>query len=233
MALYFYKKAPPGSYPVSRRTTRSLIPYLFILMGVFVVGFVLYPFTMFERVYSNDQGLSDPGVNGTVLGKSTSNLISASSWFPGYQAPSSADRLNVRYFLRIQKLGIEKAAVVVSSDDLSKSLIQFGGSALPGTLGNTVIFGHSTLPQFFNPADYTTIFAKLTDLTEGDEVEITYDNVTYRYVIYEKVVVDPYDYSVLSKQTLPYVLSLITCVPPGFNSRRLVVRARLLHGDLR
>lgn len=232
MALYVYKKAPPGSYPVYRRNVWSVIPYLFVVMGIFIVGLVVYPFTMFERVYSNDTKLSDPGVNGTVLGRSTTNLMSASSWFPGYQAPN-VNYPSERYFLRIPKLGIREAVVIVGSDDLSKSLIQFGGSAIPGTTGNTVIFGHSTLPQFFNPSDYTTIFAKLTDLVEGDEVEITYDNVTYRYVVYERVVVDPYDYSVLSKQNLPYVLSLVTCVPPGFNSRRLVVRARLLHGDLK
>lgn len=52
------------------------------------------------------------------------------------------------YSLSIPTLELLNATVIISGDDLSKSLIHYGGTSLPGEYGNAVIFGHSTLPQF-------------------------------------------------------------------------------------
>ena len=102
-----------------------------------------------------------------------------------------------------------------------------GGTGLPGEYGTAVVFGHSTLPQFFSPTNYKTIFSLLPTLTIGDEIFVTYDGVQYRYIIFEMVITDPTDLSSLEQRFDDSYLTLITCVPPGTYWKRLNVRARL------
>lgn len=155
------------------------------------------------------------------------DFTKASVWFPKKPAVVVNQEEAVAYTLSIPKLKILEARVIVGSDDLSKSLIQYGGTANPGDYGNTVIFGHSVLPYFFNPKDYKTIFSTLPSLSEGDEIFISQEGITYRYVIEEMHVVGPDDVSILEQKYDDSYLSLITCVPPGTYEKRLWVKARL------
>ena len=131
------------------------------------------------------------------------------------------------YTLSIPKLKIEDALVTISGDDLHASLVHYGGTGLPGQYGKTVVFGHSTLPQFYSPKSYTSIFSLLPTLKVGDDIEITYDGVTYKYTIFEMVVLDPTDLTVLEQRFDDSYLTLVTCVPPGTYWKRLNVRAKL------
>ena len=110
-----------------------------------------------------------------------------------------------------------------------ESLIQYPGTALPGQYGNPVVFGHSVLPQFFNPQNYKTIFSTLPTLKEGDEILIDFDGITYRYEVVSLHEVLPENVSVLEQRYNTEYLTLITCVPPGTYLRRLVVTARLVY----
>lgn len=151
----------------------------------------------------------------------------ASIWFPKKPPLVVNQEEAIAYTLSIPKLKIFDANVIVGSDDLNKSLIQYGGTANPGDYGNTVIFGHSVLPYFFNPKNYKTIFSTLPSLSEGDEIFVTSEGITYRYVIEEMHVVGPDDVSILEQKYDDSYLSLITCVPPGTYEKRLWVKARL------
>jgi sortase A len=148
----------------------------------------------------------------------------ASQWFPTGNPNSGITK---EYKLSIPKLGIYDAKVMVGSDDLSKSLIHYGGSSLPGEYGNAVIFGHSVLPQFFDPKNYMTIFSTLHTLKIGDTITIVSDTVTYTYAIFDFKVVDPTDVSVLEQTYDDSYLTIITCTPPGTFWKRLVVRAKV------
>ena len=97
----------------------------------------------------------------------------------------------------------------------------------PGQYGTAVVFGHSTLPQFYSPTNYKAIFSLLPTLKAGDEILITYDGVQYRYVIYDMEVLEPTDLSVLEQQFDDSYLTLVTCVPPGTTWQRLDVKAKL------
>jgi len=99
---------------------------------------------------------------------------------------------------------------------------------LPGQYGNTVIFGHSVLPQFFNPKNYKTIFSTLPTLKKGDEILIDFDGVLYRYEVVSLQEVLPENVSVLEQHYNAEYLTLITCVPPGTYLKRLVATARLV-----
>ena len=131
------------------------------------------------------------------------------------------------YTLDIPKLGIKNAIVHIGGEDLKKELVQYPNTAVPGDFGNTVIFGHSVLPQFFNPNNYLTIFSTLYKLKAGDEIIIHYDGVRYLYRVKEIFEVLPTDLTVLSQRFEGKILTLITCSPPGTYLRRLIVRAQL------
>jgi len=134
------------------------------------------------------------------------------------------------YAVSIPKLHIEKATVIIGGSDLSQSLIHYGGTWLPGDYGNAVIFGHSTLPQFFNPKSYLSIFSRLPELKKNDEIEVYYDGIAYLYRVVDLVEVDPDNLNVLEQRWGDAFLSLVTCVPPGDprKPRRLVVRAKVV-----
>lgn len=157
------------------------------------------------------------------------NLTRASNWFVDeYPGEVSAPSKINYYTVSIPKLGIEKATAEISGEDLSRSLIHYRGTALPGRPGNAVVFGHSILPQFFNPKNYLSIFSTLPTLEKGDEIVINYDGVTYRYAVEQMYEVGPADIEVLEQRYDDSYVTLITCVPPGTYLRRLVVKGRIL-----
>ena len=158
------------------------------------------------------------------------DLTKASNWFP--EAPGNEDFNSSKvlfYTISIPKLKIKDAVISIGGEDLSKSLIQYPGTALPGKNGNAVIFGHSVLPIFYNPKNYTAIFSTLPSLEEGDEILINFDGVSYNFIVEELFEIFPTDIQILEQDTTDSFLSLVTCVPPGDprNPKRLIVRARV------
>ena len=149
----------------------------------------------------------------------------SSSWFGGNNVKSEEASDYAIYTLTIPKLGVDHAVVRSDHTDLKQSLIQYPGTALPGNLGNTVIFGHSVLPQFFNPQNYLTIFSTLHTLRPGDTMEIAADGATYTYKIAEMYEAMPNDLTPLAQAYNSRSLTLITCTPPGTYLRRLIIKA--------
>ena len=135
----------------------------------------------------------------------------------------------VDYFsLSIPSLKIDGASVKVDGEDLSKSLVHYPGTALPGEFGSPVIFGHSALPQFFNPQNYMTIFATLPTIQVGADIFVTIDKVTYTYRVAKLFQIKPNETWALRQLYDQKTLKLVTCVPPGTRLRRLIVEANLV-----
>ncbi len=163
--------------------------------------------------------------------KGGGDLTKASNWFP--EAPKNKDFGTSKvsfYTISIPKLKIENAIVAIGGEDLTKNLIQYPGTALPGKNGNAVIFGHSILPIFYNPKNYTAIFSTLPTLKEGDDVFIEYDGISYKFKIEELFEIYPTDIQILEQNPSDAFITLVTCVPPGDprNPKRLIVRARVV-----
>lgn len=165
--------------------------------------------------------LAASGVNGAV------DYTNPNVWFPTFPQKKVVSPVN-SYTLSIPKLKITDARVVVASDDLNANLVHYGGTGIPGEYGTTVIFGHSVLPQFFDPTNYKTIFSTLPTLTLGDDIFVTFDGITYRYQVEDRVVTEPNDLSSLEQKFDDSYLTLITCVPPGTYWKRLNVKAKLI-----
>jgi len=138
------------------------------------------------------------------------------------------------YTISIPKLRIKNATVAIGGEDLSKNLIQYPGTALPGRDGNAVIFGHSILPRFYDPKDYIAIFSTLPTLNKGDEIEVNYDGVSFLYRVTDMFEVLPTDIQVLEQDVSDSYLTLVTCTPPGDprDPKRLIVRAKVVPPDI-
>ncbi len=230
MSLYSYVKKKP--FPTKKIV--SIVSILFILAGIGIFIWTLLPILSFEIYYAPKFGqLIEPvpfqeAINrefSKVLGTSI-DYTKASAWFPKTTMIKSAS-INSSYLLSIPKIGIENANVLVGADDLSQSLIQFSGP-LPGNLGNSIIFGHSTLPWLYNPKNYKTIFTKLADLEIDDNIFILSDNITYKFSVFEMKIISPDNLSILEQHYDYPAITLITCVPPGTYLKRLIVKAKLV-----
>lgn len=219
--LYCYLKTAPK---IRTESYFRFLPFSLVILGTFLIANALFPIFLYQL---KSFRFSEP-VFIAPVDSSFIDYTKPSSWFP------TAPELPVRpskithYNLSIPKLKIEKAVVQIGGEDLSESLIHYPGTALPGQYGNVVIFGHSVLPQFFNPKSYKTIFSTLPELSVGDEILVDFDGVQYRYRVIKMVEVSPPDASVLEQRYDSEYLSLVTCVPPGTYLKRLIARAKLV-----
>lgn len=230
----YLKSAPLGQRLAQQKRITFLLrgfSVLVLIVGLILIGNAALPILYYELTNSRfTQKLVSPLISqGVILGEeATIDYSNPKSWFPEAPVlPPKPSRIT-HYNLSIPELGIEDAIVQIGGEDLMKSLVHYPGTALPGQYGNAVIFGHSVLPQFFNPKNYKTIFSTLPKLEEGDEILIDFDGIQYRYVVRKVVETEPEDVAVLEQRYDSQWLSLITCVPPGTYLRRLIVRAQLV-----
>lgn len=211
MNKYRYVKVSPVTITV------PIVPFFSIIIGFSILFWVVWPIASFTLTYAVSNDIITP-LSDTrkiaVVETTTADFSRASAWFPKNPAKKTVTPVDT-YALSIPKLGITKAMVKIGSDDLSKNLIHYGGTGLPGKEGNAVIFGHSVLPSFFDPKNYLTIFSLLPTLKNGDDIYVHFDGVDYRYKIVNKHITKPEDVSGLEQRFDDSYITLVTCVPPG------------------
>ena len=204
------------------------------LSGVVILIWVFFPILKYELTSPDLQTflspIPDTGiVDAAISPIGTTDYTKASSWFPGAKVDSNAPKPAVTFYkISIPRLNIRNATVSIGGEDLAQNLIQYPGTALPGQIGNAVIFGHSVLPAFYDPTSYLTIFSTLPTLVTGDVITLSYDGITYKYQVEQKFEVQPTDIQILDQDESDSFLSLVTCVPPGLQTRRLIVKARIV-----
>lgn len=255
MALYIYIKKEPQSQIIrGRKETIIKVKYkigslfaskvfstllsgIFVILGLSMLSFAGLPVINWQlnsRINAPEGKIVRPipvtlitnNQKSQVLAEDERDLFYARNWFTGFTPKKSAQSVK-EYNLSIPKLKIFNAKVIIGAEKLDKSLVQYGGTAVPGEYGNSVIFGHSCLPQFYSPKNYECIFATLDILVAGDEIFVNVDNVEYKYIVYDFKTVNPDDIWILEQKFDNYYLSLVTCVPPGLDWKRLVVKAKL------
>ena len=153
------------------------------------------------------------------------------SWLPAttadqYKQVGVTEQLS-NYYISLPSLGIEDAYVSTIDNNVNLHLVHFPGTALPPNIGNAAIFGHSTLPQWFDPHNPHAIFATALDTKIGDSIIVTVGNKQYLYKVISMTIVPADDTSYLAQDSNGSYLSLITCTPPGTTWRRLVIKAKL------
>lgn len=243
MALHVYLKKKHYS---PKKKTINFFSYIFLIAGTMLLFWSFYPILSFT-IYSNlflknniNMPISDNSTTSSlkeansilgafsVFSNNLRDYTQASIWFPASPQLNQLSKLAVKeYSLSIPKLNIKNARVVVGGEDLAKSLVHYLPKSLPGEYGNVAIFGHSTLPQLYNPKDYKTIFTYLSSLEKGDKIYVNVGEFEYQYEVVTLFIVQPTDISVLEQRKDDSYLTLITCEPPGTWLERLVVTAKL------
>jgi sortase A len=233
---------------------KNISPFFFVLTGIICLSFVpysifSYKILVFEKLreeiiapiseikIAEAQGLVNPLVAGVSdQAAETSSLSSQeqidydliNNWFPTAPLLPVKPSKITHYTLSIPKLRIKSAVVEIGGTKVKDHLIHYPGTALPGEFGNTVIFGHSILPIFYNPEDYKSIFSLLPTLNKQDKIYISFDGIEYLYEVVSYREVKPAEISVLEQRFDQQTLSLVTCVPPGTYLRRGIIKARLV-----
>lgn len=219
--------------PVS--VTVPIVPFISISLGIAILIWVIWPLLSFQLFYQKVSGyivspLSDDFVVAAQAyeepSSSQTDYTNINNWFPKNPAQKTVTPVN-SYFISIPKVRIVNALVKIGVNDLSKNLIHYGGTGLPGKYGTAVIFGHSILPAFYDPKNYLSIFSLLPTLKEGDEIFVRFDGVDYRYEVSNMRVTDPDDVSGLEQRYDNSYITLVTCVPPGTYYKRLWLTAKL------
>lgn len=131
--------------------------------------------------------------------------------------------------LKIAKIDVNVPVVWDTHPDsiiekLRDGVVHYQGTALPGENGNVFITGHSS-NFWWDKGKFNNIFATLDKMEIGDEIEATYGNKRYKYIVEKKFVVDPSHIEVLNPSDHS-IISLMTCTPVGTTINRLIVQAK-------
>lgn len=213
---------------------------LFIgLSGFVIFGTTVFPIVEYELRARQDfpiliSSRVEDHYSLKTINSEEQDYTKASNWFLD-DVKKHEQRDTIGFFtLTVPKLGIQNATVAVAGEDLSRYLTQYPGTALPGETGNSVIFGHSILPTYFDPTNYMAIFSTLHDLEKGERIYSTYDGITYTYEVESMFEVRPTDLWILEQNDIESYISLVTCSPPGDprKPKRLVVRAKLVYDNV-
>ncbi len=137
-----------------------------------------------------------------------------------------------RDMLTIPGINITAPIITAKTDDpevisglLDSGVVLYPGSAPFGESGQTVILGHSA-PAGWPKIKYEWVFSKISELEEGDMVVVTYDNITRYYKVAGSQIVNPKD-GVPAPTVEGNSLILVSCWPPGKDTKRIAVEAEL------
>lgn len=190
------------------------------------------PFVSFKIweifAFESEQGLVDPAPISTNGNLAPDYQIETVNNFPVFLAKNKNLKAPYSEFkISIPKIDLESIETLVYSNEFDQNLAHLPGSAMPGEKGNAFITGHSMLPNFA-PKGSSAFFAKLPEVKKGDEIIVDALGQRYVYTVVQLRIVDPKDISVLyPPDSSGRYISLMTCVPPGFNTKRLVVVGKL------
>ncbi len=243
--MRYYIKTKKGSIlPKRKKIYLKFLGGAILACGLFILSYFFFPLVSYQLFLAQafeQSSIEVPIPKYLVLDKnnSISNLIGqginslsrdytdARNWYPQVKSTIAQETSIDHYNISIPSLKIDNAEVSTKDYDLSQHLVQYFGTALPGEKGTAVIFGHSTLPQWFDPKNYKTIFATLHTAKTGEEILVNVNNVTYKYKIFAITITGPDDINMFSQSYDNSYITLITCTPPGTIWKRLIVRASL------
>ncbi|MCX6790834.1 MAG: class E sortase [Candidatus Gribaldobacteria bacterium] len=149
------------------------------------------------------------------------------------QPITNLDYLNENHYLEIPKLNLKAPIMFTTNPDtgtfaalLKKGTLHYPGSALPNQEGAVVILGHSSSP-YWPKINYDWVFSNLDKLSPGDDIVIDFDGQKYQYKVTKADVLlkGAELHPDLTKSK--FVVTLITCWPPGGTRQRYIIEAEL------
>ena len=129
----------------------------------------------------------------------------------------NSNRTNVSGILEIKSIGL-KAPIVDGEENLDYVVAKYRSSANFGQAGNVILAGHNNMKG--------SIFKNLYKVKIGDIIEIKTDNNIYKYKLTERVIVNPSDSSLLTKNISEKEITLITCINRA--KERLILKGKII-----
>jgi len=127
---------------------------------------------------------------------------------------------NVLGILKIDKINLKMPILEGTTErNLNRGAAQIEGTSPLGAVGNAAIAGH----RGYN---YGRLFNRLDELMVGDKIVVETGEGTYTYEVYQTLVVEPADVSVLNRNNQDKILTLVTCTPLYTSTHRLIVQAK-------
>lgn len=236
----YYEKHTGGI----RLPKKKVVGAFLILAGIGIFLYFLFPLLSYQLFIADayegkkleapipkdmvmDRGTGIGDLLASGISSLTTNYHDARNWYPKIKSETLEKAKVDSYSIAIPKIGLDNAQVSTRDYDLDKHAVQYFGTAIPGEDGTAIVFGHSTIPSWFDPKNYKTIFARLHTIKVGDEIFATVDGIEYRYKIFSIVITSPTDTNILSQNFDNSYITLVTCTPPGTIWKRLIVRAVL------
>ena len=193
-----------------------------ITLGILILLFVAYQLWG-TRIYADQQQSRLSREFATELHKATPTTTPQTSTAPTTTTTEPAPPPPGGAVARIEipKIGVNAIVVDgVDTDDLRMGPGHYPLTPLPGQLGNSAIAGHRTT--------YGAWFGNIDQLSSGDEILLRTVQGSFRYRVYQQLIVNPSDVAVLGPDAgRPATLTLTTCNPKYSASQRLVVKAAL------
>ncbi len=210
----------------------KLFSLLLLGVGVFILVQVSLPFLAYKvwEVQSLDKSSLLVSPSQDQQSQISGILVKEVGDFPAFisSIPSLVEFPYQEFFLTIPSLKIKDLKVSVASNDFDQNPAQLPGTAFPGEKGNVFITGHSSLPQVTKANNPRLPFFNLPNIKKQDEIKVLAGGQEFEYVVQGLKIVDPKEVGVINPPDLTgRYLTLMTCVPPGFNSKRLIVLAKL------
>lgn len=190
---------------------RRIVGVILILVGVFIVGDVVYKKIETNKKQQQMIDLFEGQITGEKQeGENASQEVVSLDDINGYSPIA---------IMEIPRIKL-KQAIVTGIDDntLQYFLGHFPDSAMPGEVGNFAVAGHRV-------SDYTDAFINLYKVKAGDEVIVKTHDKKYTYVVEDNFIVEPEDVHVLD-DTKEATMTLVTCTVGA--KQRVIVKGRLI-----
>lgn len=148
-----------------------------------------------------------------------------------FNPPSLQEEFKEGIYITIPKIKAQ-AKVITNVDpwnetiyrrELKKGVAHAKGTVLPGQTGTSFLFAHSS-DSPWNLSRYNTIFLRLGEVEEGDQIIINKEGREFKYRVREKKVVWPKETKYLTEETKNQLI-LQTCTPIGTAFKRLLIFA--------
>ena len=211
-----------------------------ILFSLYMLGWVFYkPLVEEVKYYSHqilnrsyvaaDQAQTDESKFKTTTAEGQGGILTDLLNGGGVEVLVPKDP---NFSIIIPKLGANANVIAnVSASDpkqyleaLKNGVAQAACTKFPGEHGHIYLFAHST-NTFSNVSRYNAVFYLLYKLENGDEIDVYYKGVRYKYTVVGKQIVEPSQTQYLTRQTNEEFLTLQTCWPPGTIAKRMLVFA--------
>ena len=123
---------------------------------------------------------------------------------------------------------VDEANEDVFQDALTRGVVHYPGTALPGEPGNPYIFGHSS-DYMWKPGDFKQVLKEMIDIPLETEIRITnHEGGLFIYRVIETKIVGPKEVSVLDQYNYERtLLTLQTSCPVGTALKRYIAIAEL------